>query len=216
MKKGEAERDLTLKRRPGIVFSQKVSICQHTNTLTDKIAIREVVMVTSIAEEGCITVPDTAGASLLDPTSVSFLDCDRFIGQDMMFSRIKILFREYLLAMGTAKNSKTLHYHTLRHDLLDEEILTALGGEIKVVTDIATVLVLMDRQEDGRRGVLLTEASIIPWSARWNNLFYVRGASKVLRSVDVRWACGDWNMIVSSVNKTVRWGVGDRVFSGVS
>lgn len=98
-----------------------------------------------------------------------------------------------------------LCYQTLSGFSLDRSIIAALGGESKAETPLVVVAVLMQKQANGERGVLLTNG--------YANIFYIRNTDGVLRAVYVLWGGDGWDVHAYSVEDPFGWGAGSQVFS---
>lgn len=100
----------------------------------------------------------------------------------------------------------TLDYATLTRSALDREIRDEIGAE-REETTLAEIYALMERQANGKEGVLLTNG--------WANIFYVCDASGTLRAMFVDWdsARAGWFVSASDVTYPGGWSGGSRVFS---
>ncbi len=87
----------------------------------------------------------------------------------------------------------------------DGPIIAELGGEAKAETTLTEIYDLMDRQSEGREGVLLNNG--------WANIFYVKDLAGVLRAVGVRWDDAGWRVFADSVEDPTEWYAGRQVFS---
>lgn len=104
------------------------------------------------------------------------------------------------------KREMTLRSAKLVRAELDKEIRKELGVE-REETTLADIYALLEKQPDGRPGVLLTNG--------FANIFYVRDAKGVLRVVGVHWRAfdGGWVMDALSVEDPSGWNGGYQVFS---
>lgn len=145
------------------------------------------------------------GTVTVSATDKWFVAREKFVSG----SAVKISFRgDNFQGWFLAKTEEPLAEIELRYAKLtrlsvDGPILTELGD--KAESTLAQVWALMERQPEGKEGVLLTNG--------WANLFYVRDANGTLRAVHVGWGGNGWSVGAHSVANLYGWGVGRRVFS---
>jgi len=104
-----------------------------------------------------------------------------------------------------AFGGSTLNYGKLSRSSVDGPIIAALGGEAKAETAITEVYALMEAQKNGENGPLLTNG--------YANIFYVRDAKGVLRTVDVVWGDVGWYVYARDVTNPDTWYDDRQVFS---
>lgn len=98
----------------------------------------------------------------------------------------------------------TLVPFMLTHNAYDNEIIADLGGEEKAEVTLAEIWCLIQRQANGRDGVLLMNG--------YANIFYVRDVNGVLHAVGVGWGDGGWGASAYALG-VYGWGDDYRVFS---
>ena len=119
-------------------------------------------------------------------------------------------FEKYVLSalrpIDSAPES-TLTLSELIRDASDSEICTELSTNH--LTEWWHIALLIDSQENGHTGVLLTDGSA--------NLFYIRGVNGEDFVVDLRWLVNPghnlWIMHAFRLGEIGRWSAGYRVFS---
>ena len=152
------------------------------------------------------------GTVTIAATAEHFVASEKFVVYTSRKAKVKIAwlgsnFQEWFLGKTeTPAPEVTLKYGKLTCYALDEEIRKEIGAE-RDETTLAEIYSLMERQANGKQGVLLTNG--------WANIFYVRDANGVLRAVDVRWRVydGGWSVVARSVSYPFWWRDGYRVFS---
>ncbi|MBI2591094.1 MAG: hypothetical protein HYW34_00210 [Candidatus Brennerbacteria bacterium] len=92
----------------------------------------------------------------------------------------------------------------LTQSAYDSEIIADLGGEEKAEITLGEIWRLMQRQTNGKKGVLLVNG--------WANIFYVRDVNGVLRAVVVRWCGCGWGAGAFDLGGRT-WSVVYQVFS---
>ncbi len=113
-------------------------------------------------------------------------------------------FSDWLLSkIEEPKPETQLRYAKLLKYSVARSILAELGNSAE--TTLAEVYALMERQPNGKDGVLLVNG--------WANIFFVRDVNDELRAVRVFWGGGGWRVGADSVADPREWGGGDRVFS---
>ena len=98
-----------------------------------------------------------------------------------------------------------LRYAKLLKSSVDSPIISELGGEAKAETTLTEMFSLMEKQKNGKAGVLLTNG--------YANIFYVKDNAGVLRAVDVYWSSDGWGVNARSVEGPRAWYVGFQAFS---
>jgi hypothetical protein len=96
----------------------------------------------------------------------------------------------------------------LQRNASNTTILNELGGVSAAETSLATAYALMLRQNAGQPGPLATNG--------WSNVFYVRDAKGLLRSVNVHWCDGGWSVEAMQVEIITELSIRDRVFRNAS
>jgi len=99
----------------------------------------------------------------------------------------------------------TLVVSRLEKGSLDAPILAELGDRAE--TQLAHMFALLEKQNKGEQGVLLTNG--------YANIFYIRGTDGNLWAVGAVWGSGGgcWGVGAYSVESPGRWNVGCQVFS---
>jgi len=102
--------------------------------------------------------------------------------------------------------SHTLCYANLQERATDESILAEIGGEEKAETTLTAMFRLMEKQNNGQNGVLLT--------GHGRNVFYVRNQNGTLCSVVVGWNDNGWHIDAEPAKANPQYGwIGEiRVF----
>ena len=151
------------------------------------------------------------GTTIVAATTTSFVVRDRFVQNTKKNAPVKISFvSDYFKDCFYDKTEEafggsTLNYGKLSRSSVDGPIIAELGGEAKAETTVAEVYALMEAQKNGENGSLLTNG--------YANIFYVRDAKGVLRSVDVYWIDDGWFVNADDVADPDAWRVGGQVFS---
>jgi hypothetical protein len=99
----------------------------------------------------------------------------------------------------------TLNYGKLSRSSVDAPIIAELGGEEKAETSLTEIFALMEAQGNREDGPLLTNG--------YANIFYVKDAKGVLRTVFVYWSVDGWNVAANSITSPYTWRGDDQVFS---
>jgi hypothetical protein len=133
--------------------------------------------------------------------------CDKFkMNGDVRIYRLWSEFEQWFLGKveKLAEVAKTtLSCTVLLKHAVDEEIITALGGEAKAETSLAEIWDLLQKQPNGERGVLLTDSSA--------NIFYVKDRDEVLRTVNVYWGNSGWRVVAGLIGDPAGWLPGGQV-----
>lgn len=146
------------------------------------------------------------------PSIDQFVASEKFVSDTSRKARVKIAcvgsnFQEWFFDKAEAPAPEvTLGYAKLTRSAFDDEIRKEIGAE-REETTLAQIFSLIERQKNGKSGVLLTNGCA--------NIFYVRDANGNLRAVDVGWGAigGGWRVIACLVSSPRRWFDGIRVFS---
>lgn len=155
---------------------------------------------------------ETIGTIVIAATAEPFIASEKFVVDTGHKVEVRIAwldgnFQNWFLGKTEAPAPEvTLKYGKLTRSALDDEICKEIGTE-SVETTLAAIYALMERQKNGKSGVLLTDGRA--------NIFYVRDANGVLRAVLVVWLVGGggWRVGARSVARQDGWSVGYRVFS---
>ncbi len=157
---------------------------------------------------------DILGTVKTSATTERFVAKQKFVkdSKEIKFYGIWDNFTAWFLA-GDGKieehvGEQTLSYGNLTKDSVDGPIIEELGGEAKVETTLSAIYGLLLKQPKGEEGALLTNG--------YANIFYVRDVNGTLRAVDASWHDGGWYVYASSVESTLAWDAGGRVFSSNS
>jgi hypothetical protein len=97
----------------------------------------------------------------------------------------------------------TLTYGKLMKSAKDAVIILALGGEEKAESSLVKIFHLTSLQPNGEEGTLLTNG--------WVNIFFVKDAKGILRTVRAYWSDGEWRLGAGPTPD--KWRAGYRVFS---
>ena len=155
------------------------------------------------------TLLEPIGTVAVPATTQPFVAKDKFVVNIGAESPVKILFlgsnfREWFLSKTEEPaRQATLRYAKLMESSVDGPILAELGD--KAETTLSQIYALMERQPNGKEGILLTNG--------WANIFYARDVNGSLRAVNVNWNSDGWNANASSVENPNKWNDGNRVFS---
>lgn len=144
-----------------------------------------------------------------------FLAREKFVVDTSRKAKVKIAwlggnFKNQFLEKAEAPTPEmTLCYARLVHAALDSEIRKEIGTGCEEAT-LAAIWTLMERQPNGKTGVLLTNG--------YANIFYVRDTNGTFWAVHVHWFAlgGGWRVSARSVSRPHGWGGGGRVFSQVA
>jgi hypothetical protein len=102
----------------------------------------------------------------------------------------------------------SLRKYKLRKISPDGPIIECLGGESKVVTNIASIYSMMKRQAFGQPGALQVNG--------YANIFYVRDKDGVLCAVRVGWDGEGWNIDAIAAHDPLAWNGQHQVFCPVA
>ena len=136
----------------------------------------------------------------------SFIAADNFVSGKNGVGFVCNDFEEWFLGKTEKQALKSsLCYHKLNEVSSDAPILKELGD--KAETSLAELFHLLQLQERGQKGVLLTNG--------YSNIFYVRDALGELRAVNVRLLGNDtsWTVEVDEVTDQEEWWSDNQVFS---
>ncbi len=122
-------------------------------------------------------------------------------------------FKKYFVSLNRTGKleidvlAQKLRVHKLRKNSLDGPIITQLGGESVVETNLGTMFELMKKQGTGQAGDLLVNG--------YANIFYIRDDNGTLWAVSCRWFAdlGGWYVEASSLTDPREWDAGIQVFS---
>ena len=199
------------------------SLCDLLEKITDETWARE--FKRFLRRETCwvkleeAPVPEpllmTEDSVTLPATKKQFVVAGRFVVDTGEEARVKIwnIWSEFTEWFGKLvekpRGGVSLTYHTLLTSATIAQILVALGGEEKVKEiPLSAIDALMEQQRDGGEGALLNDdcANIFP---------KVRDSNGVLRAVNVCWdlAVGGWYVDADTLDNSVEWRAGRRVFS---
>lgn len=151
------------------------------------------------------------GTATVVATTNPFVVRDRIVVNTKKNAPVKISFvSDYFKECFYDKTEEafggsTLNYGKLSRSSVDGPIIAELGGEAKAETTVAEVYALMEAQKNGENGSLLTNG--------YANIFYVRDAKGVLRSVYVYWNDDGWFVDALDVTSPLAWVDGRQVFS---
>ena len=157
---------------------------------------------------------DLVGTVTTSATTSKFVAKDKFVVNTKRNAPVKISavwddFTSWFLSDdGKTEDpisEQTLRYHKLRKSSVDGPIITELGGEEKSETTLTEMFSLMEKQKNGKDGVLLNNG--------YANIFYIRDQNGLLRAVFVCWDDDGWLVDANSVEDPFRWDVGYQVFS---
>lgn len=109
------------------------------------------------------------------------------------------------LIEGPQKPRK-LGFYQLRAQSFDRRIIDSLGGRDRVVTSLASIFFLMQKQQEGKLHALL------PYCA---NIFYALDRTDCLRAVGVSMHNGGWSCGASDIHHHHPWLKYRRVFAPV-
>jgi len=154
---------------------------------------------------GLVTIPATSGKFVARKKFVVNTKCNA----PVKISAVWVNFAKWFLS-GDGKIEKPIGEQTLRcHKLLkvsvDGPIINELGGEAKAETTLTEMFSLMEKQKNGKGGVLLNNSCA--------NIFYIRDQNGLLRAVYVLWRGDGWLICARSVESPNMWLDGRRVFS---
>ena len=147
-------------------------------------------------------------------TTIKFVAKDRFVVNTKRNAPVKISYLGdnfkacFLNGNGKTEDpisKQTLRYHKLRQYSVDGPIINELGGEEKSETTLTEMFSLMEKQKNGKNGVLLNNG--------YANIFYIRDKNGVFRAVRVFWYDDGWDVDAYSVEYPGRWLGGHHVFS---
>ena len=96
-----------------------------------------------------------------------------------------------------------LDIYRLRRSAHDANIIASLGRQLE--TTLYDVWTLLNCQPQGEQGALLTDAT--------PNIFYVRGSTGVIWSVDAVWSGAGWEIGASSLDDPRPWRFGRQIIS---
>lgn len=168
-----------------------------------------------------------ASVVIVPATNESFVAKDHFLQDTSSHAKVRICgfgenFRRWFLE-GEGKieeptNAQSvLCRYTLQAWSVDAPIIEELGNELKAETTLATVYSLMAKQSKGEKGDLLVSKDD---SQNTGNIFYVKDAGGILRTVLVSWHITGWVICAVSIRtdrtKWNEWEVGHQVFSRLS
>ena len=151
------------------------------------------------------------GTAIVAATTTSFVVRSRFVMNTKKNAPVKISFvSDYFKECFYGKTEEafagsTLNYGKLSRSSVDGPIIAELGGEAKAETTLTEVYALMEAQKNGESGPLLTNG--------YANIFYVRDAKGVLRTVFVYWSGGGWFVSACDASNSNQWLGEDQVFS---
>lgn len=156
---------------------------------------------------GTVTVAATTAPFLADDhfPRETFLS-DNARNTDVKISTLGDAFKAWFL--GKAEKSfggSTLRYGKLSRSSTDDLILSELGGEEKAETTLTELYAIMRAQRNDERGPLLTDG--------YANIFYIRDALGLLRTVSTHWTGDGWAVLALSLTDPLLWGNHNRVFS---
>lgn len=170
-----------------------------------------------LAKKDSVLVPEpprpmlleAIGSCVIPATHERFIAAEKFVVNTSRKVRVKISyigdnFRSWFLdKVEDPVAEETLRYARLLRSVQDAEIRAEIGQELEEVM-LAQIYVLMERQPNGQKGILLTD---------WWNVFYARDALGLLRAVRVFWHDDGWHVSAHSVEHPYGWDKDDRVFS---
>ena len=159
---------------------------------------------------------EPVGMITFPATTERFVASEKFVKDTSQNAPVKIgsvgnnFSRWFSEKTEDPRGETELRYQKLRKASRDLPIISELGGEERVETSLAEIYVLVERQGNGKKGVLLTDARA--------NIFYVRDIDGILRAVFVDWRGwrGGWSVFASDVEDPRPWLEGDHVFSSNS
>ena len=151
------------------------------------------------------------GTTTTSATTEKFVAKEKFRmdSKEVKFQGFYGSFEENFLS-GNSKieeplSEQELRYGNLTKNSVDGPIIDELGGKVKAETTLTELHDLLKKQGNGEEGDLLTN--------RYANIFYIRGTFGVLRAVLVSWYNDGWYVNAYSVESSVDWLAGFRVFS---
>jgi hypothetical protein len=149
---------------------------------------------------------------------ISIVCPELFIACDMMFGKRN---KAQIDTGGMAENAKPLFFqkveelpkktevvlncYTLSKGAVDAHIITALGGEARASTSLASAWGILEKQPKGEEGILLTDGKA--------NVFYISDTNGVLRTLSMEWWDHSWKVDASPVELLCDQPAGTRVFS---
>lgn len=154
------------------------------------------------------------GAVSITATTEKFIAKEKFVVNTSADAEVKINFigdnfsSWFLSGDGKIENpisEQRLRYHKLCKATVDGPIIQELGGEAKPETTLSEMFALMKKQGKGEDGV--------PLNNGYANIFYIRDATGVLRTVRVSWGVGGWRVGAGSVEDPRAWRAGIQVFA---
>lgn len=154
------------------------------------------------------------GSVAIPATIEQFIAADRFMEDTSDEARVNISHVGYEFKVWFSNKIEELHpatelyYHQLTQPSVDGPIIVELGGEKKAETTLAEMYCLMERQNKGEQGALLTMG--------YANIFYIRDVDGILRRVDVFRRGIGWFINAYDVELPDRWHADERVFSRYS
>lgn len=151
------------------------------------------------------------GTAIVAATTTPFVARDRFVVNTSDNAPLKISylggsFNEWFL--GKVEQpfwGSTLKYGKLSRRSVDGPIIEELGGEDKAETTLTELFSLMQAQKNDKSGPLLTNG--------YADIFYVKDAHGLLRTIYADWGVDGWGVAAYSVTNPNTWRGGDQVFS---
>jgi hypothetical protein len=153
------------------------------------------------------------GTTTVPATTEKFVACEQFVknSKEVKFYGFWDNFTNWFLS-GDGKieepiGESELRYGKLTKGSVDSLIIEELGGEEKSETTLTEMFALLKKQANGKEGALLTNGRA--------NIFYIRDATGVLRTVRVYWNGHDycWGVGAFPVEDTSEWYADDQVVS---
>jgi hypothetical protein len=132
------------------------------------------------------------GTATVAATTNPFVVRDRIVKNTSKNAPVKIsyvgdYFKECFYGKTEeAFGGSTLNYRKLSRSSVDGPIIAELGGEARAETTLTEVYALMEAQKNGENGPLLING--------YANIFYVRDAKGVLRTVYVHLDVDGWDV----------------------
>lgn len=103
-----------------------------------------------------------------------------------------------------SKDAQVLRYHRLRQSSMDSVIIAELGGEARAEISLSSMFSLLG-QVPWKDGVLLSNG--------WENVFYIKDSTEVLRAVYVYYSRGGWLVGAEGIDCPDGRSQGRQIFS---
>ncbi len=151
------------------------------------------------------------GTATVVATTTSFVARDRFVVNTKKNAPVKISylgdnFNDWFLGKEEQPfGGSTLNHRKLSRSSVDGPIIAELGGEAKAETTLTELFSLMEAQKNSESGPLLMDG--------YANIFYIREAKGVLRTVGAFWDGGGWSVCAFPVGDPDEWRGARQVFS---